>query len=104
MPVYALAPEFVAGRADVPVARLEFLATDMLRGARVVPLDGDAVRAVGRGHHGWRHPGTGARGVGGELPGSAYDRCDGAGGYGRGRSRRLSRRPGAASGGGGGRA
>ncbi|MFI1966552.1 hypothetical protein ACH429_20985 [Streptomyces pathocidini] len=141
VPVYYLAPEFVAGRPDVPVARLEFLATEAVaadgrkasvwtarqkgrwtvvniatgddetryaaagarklrggtvfkepqidawyvqRDARVLPLDEDAVRAVG------------ARGVSldayqqrvraayaDKLPGSAYDRRGEAGGFGK---------------------
>ncbi|GHF31106.1 hypothetical protein [Streptomyces morookaense] len=140
VPVYTLSPEFVAGKADAPVAKLEYLASTAVssdgqkasvwtvrsggswkvvniatgddetryaaegakklsggtvfrepqinawyvqRGDRVLPLDQDAVRAVGTG-------GTTVaayrdrvhKAYGDKLPGSAYAEKGFAGGYG----------------------
>ncbi|MFJ3923574.1 hypothetical protein [Streptomyces sp. NPDC090022] len=139
LPVHYLSPDFVAGRADAPVARLEFLAsravsadgrqaalwtartgsgwqvvniasgddefryaalgaaalpggtvfrepqTDawyVARENRVLPLDEDAVTAVGAGGttlDAYRARVTKA--YGGKLPGSAYAKSGAAGGY-----------------------
>ncbi|GAA3068914.1 hypothetical protein FHS39_002015 [Streptomyces olivoverticillatus] len=139
VPVYTLSPEFVAGTADAPVAKLEFLASAAVsadgqkasvwtartgdtwkvvniatgddetryaaegarklsggtvfrepqinawyvqRGEKVLPLDADAVRAVGEGgttldaYRARVH-----RAYGDKLPGTAYDRKGLAGGY-----------------------
>ncbi|OAR26414.1 hypothetical protein A8W25_06520 [Streptomyces sp. ERV7] len=141
VPVYTLSPEFVAGRAGAPVAKLEYLASTAVssdgqkaslwtvpqgttwkvvniatgddearyaaagagrlpggtvfqepqinawyvqKGATVLPLDEDAVRAVGAG-------GTTLaayrqrvqRAYGDKLPGSAYAQSGKAGGYGQ---------------------
>ncbi|MFG3285968.1 hypothetical protein [Streptomyces sp. NPDC048111] len=139
VPVYALSPQFVAGKAGAPVAQLEYLASTAVsadgqkaslwtveqgaswkvvniatgddesrytaagaaklpggtvfqepqinawyveKGGRVLPLDEDAVGAVGAG-------GTSlaayqrrvSRAYGDKLPGSAYDRTGKAGGF-----------------------
>ncbi|MET9360816.1 hypothetical protein ABZX93_07890 [Streptomyces sp. NPDC006632] len=139
VPVYALSPQFVAGKAGAPVAQLEYLASTAVaadgqkaslwtvrqdatwkvvniatgddesryaaagaaklpggtvfqepqinawyveKGSKVLPLDEDAVKAIGAG-------GTTLAGYqkrvatayGDKLPGSAYDRSGKAGGY-----------------------
>ncbi|MEV4438768.1 hypothetical protein AB0K09_07055 [Streptomyces sp. NPDC049577] len=139
VPVYTLSPEFVAGRAGAPVARLDFLASTAVsadgrkasvwtapagggwkvvniatgddetryaaegahkldggtvfrepqidawyvqRGDRVLPLDADAVRAIGE--HGTTVDAYRERvhkAYGDKLPGSAYDGKGLAGGY-----------------------
>ncbi|MFD9220801.1 hypothetical protein ACFWDI_12500 [Streptomyces sp. NPDC060064] len=139
VPVYTLTPEFVAGKAGAPVARLEFLAAQAVssdgqkaslwtarqsgrwqvvniatgddeiryveqgarklpggtvfrepqidawyvnKGAKVLPLDEDAIRAVGS--HGTTLAAYRARvrsAYADKLPGSAYARKGGAGGY-----------------------
>ncbi|WP_328679135.1 hypothetical protein OG905_30990 [Streptomyces sp. NBC_00322] len=141
VPVYTLTPEFVAGKAGAPVARLEFLAARAVssdgreaslwtarqggrwqvvniatgddefryaglgarrlpggtvfrepqidawyvsRGSTVLPLDEDAIRAVGsRGTTLAAYQHRVGSAYGDKLPGSAYARKGGAGGYGR---------------------
>ncbi|MCX5383119.1 hypothetical protein [Streptomyces sp. NBC_00083] len=139
VPVYALSPQFVAGRAGAPVAQLEYLASTAVsadgqkaslwtvkqgaswkvvniatgddesryaaagaaklpggtvfqepqinawyveKGSTVLPLDDDAVKAVGAGGTtlaGYQK--RVARAYGDKLPGSAYDRSGKAGGF-----------------------
>ncbi|MEU8583448.1 hypothetical protein [Streptomyces abikoensis] len=139
VPVYTLAPEFVAGKEGAPIARLDFLASTAVsadgqkasvwtartgntwsvvniatgddetryaaagarklsggtvfrepqinawyvqRGDRVLPLDEDAVRAVGeQGTTVGAYRDRVRKAYGAKLPGSAYDRKGVAGGY-----------------------
>ncbi|MCC3770474.1 hypothetical protein [Streptomyces sp. UNOC14_S4] len=139
VPVYTLSPDFVAGRTDAPVARLEFLASTAVsadgqkasvwtvkdgaawkvvniatgddetryaaegakkldggtvfrepqinawyvqRGDRVLPLDSDAVRAVGAdGTTVEAYRARVHKAYGDKLPGSAYAKKGLAGGY-----------------------
>ncbi|MFD9794486.1 hypothetical protein ACFWXK_26475 [Streptomyces sp. NPDC059070] len=141
VPVYTLSPEFVAGRAGAPVAKLEYLASTAVssdgqkaslwtvpqgttwkvvniatgddesryaaagarvlpggtvfqepqinawyvqKGATVLPLDEDAVRAVGaKGTTLAAYQQRVRRDYGDKLPGSAYARSGKAGGYGQ---------------------
>ncbi|MFD9484191.1 hypothetical protein ACFWBX_09330 [Streptomyces sp. NPDC059991] len=141
VPVYTLSPEFVAGRAGAPVAKLEYLASTAVssdgqkaslwsvpqgttwkvvniatgddesryaaagagrlpggtvfqepqinawyvqKGATVLPLDEDAVRAVGaRGTTLAAYRQRVQRAYGDKLPGSAYAKSGKAGGYGQ---------------------
>lgn len=141
VPVYTLSPEFVAGRAGAPVAKVEYLASTAVasdgqkaslwtvprgggwqvvniatgddearysaagasrlpggtvfqepqinawyvqKGATVLPLDEDAVRAVGaRGTTLAAYQQRVQRAYGDKLPGSAYAKSGRAGGYGQ---------------------
>ncbi|WP_344074261.1 hypothetical protein [Streptomyces crystallinus] len=141
VPVYTLSPEFVAGRAGAPVAKLEYLASTAVssdgqkaslwtvprggtwqvvniatgddearyaaagasrlpggtvfqepqinawyvqKGGAVLPLDEDAVRAVGaRGTTLAAYRQRVQRAYGDKLPGSAYAKSGKAGGYGQ---------------------
>ncbi|MFF1482162.1 hypothetical protein ACFVYD_32195 [Streptomyces sp. NPDC058301] len=141
VPVYTLSPEFVAGRAGAPVAKLEYLASTAVssdgqkaslwtvpqgttwkvvniatgddearyaaagasrlpggtvfqepqinawyvqNGAAVLPLDEDAVKAVGaRGTTLAAYQRRVQRAYGDKLPGSAYAKSGKAGGYGQ---------------------
>ncbi|WP_406347226.1 hypothetical protein [Streptomyces sp. NBC_00648] len=141
VPVYTLSPEFVAGRAGAPVAKLEYLASTAVssdgqkaslwsvpqgttwkvvniatgddesryaaagasrlpggtvfqepqinawyvqKGATVLPLDEDAVRAVGaKGTTLAAYRQRVQRAYGDKLPGSAYAKSGKAGGYGQ---------------------
>ncbi|MEF9882276.1 hypothetical protein V4Y03_07425 [Streptomyces sp. P9-A4] len=148
VPVRILSPDFVAGKAGAPVARVEFRASRAVssdgqkaslwtvkepgggwqvvniatgddevryaemgggglvfrepqidawyvqRGAKVLPLDEDAVRAVGRnGTSLGAYRERVARAYGDKLPGSAYARKGAAGGYAPG-ERGAADRPG----------
>lgn len=150
VPVYTLSPEFVAGRAGAPVAKLEYLASTAVssdgqkaslwsvpqgttwkvvniatgddesryaaagasrlpggtvfqepqinawyvqKGATVLPLDEDAVRAVGaKGTTLAAYRQRVQRAYGDKLPGSAYAKSGKAGGTGRALRKRGPRR------------